>query len=74
MGVPDQLYKVAFYPDSMSMYAFRMNNSMEEYSGSLQDYQLTVDELEALSKEDFFEKLKDEDESRLESEIQMIEV
>lgn len=74
VGIPNQLYKIAFYPDSMKMYAFRMNNSKEEYSGSLQDYQLTVDELEALSKEDFFEKLKDEDESRLESEIQMIEV
>ncbi|MEQ8910296.1 MAG: DNA/RNA non-specific endonuclease [Vicingaceae bacterium] len=69
VGVPDQLYKIAFYPDSMRMYAFRMNNSTEEYSGSLESYQFTVDELEALSQVDFFEKLKDEDESRLESEI-----
>lgn len=74
IGVPDQLYKIVFYPDSMKMYAFRMNNSNEAYSGSLQDYQLTVDELETLSQEDYFEKLKDADENRLESEIQKIEV
>lgn len=69
VGVPDQLYKIAFYPRLGKIYAFLMNNSSEEYRPPFSNYQLTVDQLEKETGCDFFERLTDEDETKLESKI-----
>jgi endonuclease G len=69
VGVPNQLYKIVFYPKQAKMYAFLMDNDTDQYLGALRLYQLSVDELEALLQLDFFEGLQDEDENRLELEF-----
>ena len=69
VGVPQQLYKIVFYPQQAKMYAFLMNNSTAKYSGDLKYYQVTVDELETKLELDFFEALQDENENELERQI-----
>jgi endonuclease G len=69
VGVPNQLYKIVFYPKQAKMYAFLMNNSTAKYSGKLKYYQVTVDELEEVLEMDFFEALQDENENELERQI-----
>jgi len=69
VGVPAALYKVVFYPDLAKIYAFRMENNTAFYQKPMKNYQLTVDELEALSGYDFFERLEDKIEEKLESKL-----
>jgi endonuclease G len=69
VGVPNALYKIIFYPELGKMYAVKMGNNTLKFSGVFKDYQLTVDEIEQLTGYDFFERLADEDELKLESKI-----
>lgn len=69
VGIPNQLYKIAFFPKLRKMYAFKMENSTAKYQKPLSSYQLTVDELEKLSQQDFFERLEDKTEEKLESKL-----
>lgn len=69
VGVPAQLYKIVFYPKLRKMYAFKMGNNKSKYQKPLSNYQLTVNELEKLTQHDFFERLEDKCEERLESKL-----
>ena len=69
IGVPNQLYKIVFFPKRAKMYAFLMNNNTDRYLGKLKYYQVTVDELEEMLQIDFFEALEDKNENCLEREF-----
>ncbi|MBL4708432.1 MAG: DNA/RNA non-specific endonuclease [Flavobacteriales bacterium] len=60
---------MAFYPKLRKIYAFQMKNNLKGYQTPLSNYQVTVDEIERLTGYDFFERLDDEDEVRLESKL-----
>lgn len=66
VGVPTHIFKLAYFPSKGRMYAYRFPNYLEAYSDVIRDYQCTVDELEQLCEEDFFDRLPDEMEITLE--------
>lgn len=68
VAVPDAFFKVLLvgYPRSPKAYGFVFKN--EAGSRSLSYYQLTVDEVEALTGMDFFSQLPDKVENRIEKE------
>lgn len=55
VGVPDYLYKMAYFPGLNVMYAFLVDNSLSMYYGSCVDYQVRVDDIERLANQDFFD-------------------
>lgn len=65
VGVPDVIYKLAYYPAKKTAIAFQFPNNLERY-GRLAEYQKTVDDIEQLTGEDFFDALPDETENKLE--------
>lgn len=69
VGVPDYIYKVIYYPELGRMYAFLLDNRLKEYLGDLFHHQQTVDAIEALTGEDFFDQLQDALETALEKKL-----
>ncbi len=69
VGVPDQLYKIAFFPKLRKVFAFKMENTTSRYQPPLSNYQLTVNELERQSGLDFFERIENKAEEKLESKL-----
>ncbi|MCE7996910.1 MAG: DNA/RNA non-specific endonuclease [Roseivirga sp.] len=66
VGVPDYVYKLVYYPKTSHMFAFLLDNRLGKYPGDLSQYQKTVDDIEALTQEDFFDRLDDALEDKLE--------
>lgn len=69
VGVPDYFYKIIYIPKVSAMYAFMFDNSVNEFYGTIQDYQVTVNDIEIITQEDFFDLLQDDAEELLESKI-----
>lgn len=67
--VPNSFYKIIFFPDNLKMYAFLMSNYYTSYSGELSSYQVRVDDIETLTNENFFDKLGEKIQAKLESQI-----
>lgn len=67
VGIPSYLFKILYIPDR-AMYAFMCNNLSNSYV-DLNYYSVSVDNLEAILNEDFFDKLNDTLEAKLESKI-----
>jgi len=66
VGIPSHIFKLVYYPSRRRMYAYRFPNYLGTYSDDIRDYQYTVDELEQLCEEDFFDRLPDDIETKLE--------
>lgn len=66
VGVPDYVYKLVYYPKTSHMFAFLLDNRLGKYSRDLFEYQKTVDDIEALTQENFFDRLDDALENELE--------
>lgn len=69
VGVPNYFYKILYFPESQKMYAFLFSNEMKEYSSNLEDYQVTVRDIEIITKENFFDKLSIDLQNQLETTI-----
>lgn len=68
VSIPDFFYKIAYFPDKNRMIAYFMPN--KRLSGhKLEEFLISVDEIEELTGFDFFSELPDELEDMLESEI-----
>ncbi|MGH1468187.1 MAG: DNA/RNA non-specific endonuclease [Bdellovibrionales bacterium] len=68
VSIPDEYYKIAYFPDEQVMLAFLIPNFSQK-GKKYQTFQVTVDELEFLTGINFFEDLDDEIEEELESEF-----
>tara|TARA_B110000046_G_C12888985_1_gene353492 strand:- start:143 stop:859 length:717 start_codon:yes stop_codon:yes gene_type:complete len=68
--IPSEFYKVIYVPRKKMMIAFLMPN--RSISGSLKDYVVTVDKIEALTGVDFYSQLPDNIENALESQVSII--
>lgn len=69
VGVPTHIYKIVFFPQLGQMYAFLLDNKASDYAKDLFHHQKSVDDIEELTSEDFFELLRDEVESKLEKRV-----
>lgn len=69
VGVPTHIYKVAFYPRLGKMYGLVLDNNATQYARDLFHFQKSIDAIELLTGEDFFEKLDDNVESKLEKQL-----
>jgi len=67
LTVPSHIYKLVFYPQKKRMYAYIFPNYLKFYSDDLKRYRTTVDDIEIQCGEDFFDRLADETENKLES-------
>ena len=73
VAVPSHIYKIVFFPDQERIYAFLFDNGVATFEGSLNQFQVSVDDLEVIAGEDFFEVLEDSIEVRLEKATQVFD-
>lgn len=64
--VPSHFYKLVYHPATDAAYAFLFDNTVIGYAGDLSDFQTTVDFVEAVAGEDFYDRLDDACEGPLE--------
>ncbi len=73
VAIPTHCFKIILLynqtMDTYSMYAFMMPNALDQIPGRPADYLLSTDQLERISGYDFFNRLPDDLENRLESAI-----
>ena len=69
VSIPNYFYKIIFVPEVNLMLAFLMPNQKANKGYDIFDYQITVDDLEALTGLDFFSELPNKLEDRLESTL-----
>ena len=69
VGVPDYYYKIIYLPTQELMYAFLFFNQFANYDNNLRYYQVTVNNIENISGNNFFEKIDDKVEEKLESTL-----
>lgn len=67
--VPVSYFKIVFFPSKEMMFAFLFDNTIDNYLGDLRDFQVSVDFLERITGEDFFDLLDDQKESVMEGII-----
>lgn len=67
--VPDAYFKILYFESKKSMFAFLFDHTVNQYLGEITDFQVTVDEIEKITGEDFFDLLDDDLEAILESVI-----
>lgn len=67
LEVPSHYFKLAYFPEHGSMFAFLFDNTIADYFGRLSDFQTTVDFIERMTGEDFYDALHDDCEGVLES-------
>ncbi|MFC1784967.1 DNA/RNA non-specific endonuclease [Candidatus Neomarinimicrobiota bacterium] len=69
MPVPVAFFKMVYFVDKQKIFAFLFDNTIERYYGDLTDFQVTVDFIEKITNEDFFDLIDDEIETKIESII-----
>lgn len=69
MRVPVAFIKIVYFEKRMQMFAFLFDNTIESYAGDINDFQVTVDFIEQITGEDFFDLLDDDSEEKMESVI-----
>lgn len=69
VAIPSSYYKIIYFPETSEMYAFHMDNMVGEFAGWLSEFQVTVDFIEQITNEDFFDKLEDTIEEELEGKV-----
>jgi endonuclease G len=67
--VPDAYFKILYFESKKSMFAFLFDHTVNQYMGEITDFQVTVDEIEQITGENFFDLLDDDLEAKLESVI-----
>jgi len=67
--VPVAYFKILYFESKKSMFAFLFDHTVDQYMGEITDFQVTVDEIEQITGENFFDLLDDDFEAKLESVI-----
>ena len=67
MCVPVAFFKIVYFEKQKQMFAFMFDNTIERYVGDITDFQVTVDFIEQITGEDFFDLLDDVIEDKIES-------
>lgn len=67
--VPVSFFKILYFKGKGQMFAFMFDNTIEKYEGEINEFQVSVDIIEDITKEDFFDLLNDEIEAKIESII-----
>ena len=67
--VPTSFFKIIYFESKKIMYAFLFDNTVDIYEGDITDFQVTVDYIEKITGEDFFDLLSDDKEEEMESII-----
>lgn len=69
MCVPVSFFKIVYFEKRKQMFAFMFDNTIERFVGDITDFQVTVDFIEQITGEDFFDLLDDVIEAKMESVI-----
>lgn len=69
LQVPSVFFKMLYFPNTSNAYAFMFDNTIQHFEGNLSDFQVTVDFIEYITGEDFFDLMDDEKEKVFESHI-----
>lgn len=69
MCVPVSFFKLVYFPKSNRMYAFLFDNTVDSFQGDIRDFQISVDLIEQITGEDFFDLLDVGLQAKLESVI-----
>ncbi len=69
VGVATHLYKLVYFPQKKEMYAFMFDNTIASYHAALRHFQVTVDEIELITGEDFFDGVEEALEQELEGKV-----
>ena len=69
MCVPVAFFKIVYFEKQKQMFAFMFDNTIERYVGDVTDFQVTVDFIEQITGEDFFDLLDDVIEAKMESVV-----
>ena len=67
--VPVVFFKLIYFQKANKMFAFLFDNTIDEYAGNPSDFQVSVDFIERITGEDFFDLLDDALEANIESKI-----
>lgn len=67
--VPVSYFKIAYFEARKIMFAFLFDNTVDRYEGEITDFQVSVDFIEQITGEDFFDLLDDETEGKMESVV-----
>ncbi|TMI63705.1 MAG: DNA/RNA non-specific endonuclease [Bacteroidetes bacterium] len=67
--VPVAFFKIVYFERRNSMFAFLFDNTVDNYEGNIAEFQVSVNFIEQITREDFFDLLDDEIEEKMESEI-----
>ena len=69
--VPLAYFKILYNESENKMFAFMFDHSVDRYYGTISDFQVSVNDIEKITGEDFFDKLDDPIEDQLESMIKV---
>ncbi len=67
--VPVSYFKIVYFEKRKTMFAFLFDNTVDRYEGDITDFQVSVDFIEQITGEDFFDLLDDEPEGKMESVV-----
>lgn len=67
--VPVSYFKIVYFESRKTMFAFLFDNTVDRYEGDITDFQVSVDFIEQTTREDFFDLLDDEIETKMESVV-----
>jgi len=68
--VPVAFFKIVYFNKRNKMFAFLFDNTVESFEGRLSDFQVSVDMLEKITGEDFYDLLENNVEAILEASIE----
>lgn len=68
--VPVAFFKIVYFEKQNKMFAFIFDNTIDRYVGEIIDFQVTVDFIEKITGEDFFDLIDDVSEARMEAVIE----
>jgi endonuclease G len=67
--VPVSYFKIVYFESRKTMFAFLFDNTVDKYEGAITDFQVSVDFIEQITGEDFFDLLDDAMEAKMESVV-----
>ena len=67
--VPVSYFKIVYFEKRKTMFAFLFSNTLDRFEGDIKDFQVSVDFIEQITGEDFFDLLDDQIENKMESTI-----
>lgn len=67
--IPAGIYKIIYFPDFEKMYAYLFDNTVSFYTRKIKDFSVSVDALEMLTREHFFDRIEPQLQKEIENKI-----